>query len=478
MEKIDIFDNISPLDHRYRLSNPELFESLSGYLSEESGARYCVRVEVALIESHLEERGQLERFRALLKELPQKVLPEEIQREEESTHHYIRAVVNVIKSKLPEEIRHLVHLGATSVDILDTATAIRYRDVVREVILPLMIELEEHLITLATDHADTPQVGRTHGQHAVPITFGFAMAEYVSRFGKCITEVERRSNELRGKLAGGVGASNGIALIYDDPKGFERGFLRRLVLSPSEHSTQLVEPEYLLRLLLELNIAFGVIANLADDLRNLQRSEIGEVREGFSSSQVGSSTMPQKRNPWNSEHVKSLWKVFSPRVATFFADQISEHQRDLTNSATSRFIPEYIAGFASAVSRISKVVGSLEVCQDRMKLNLEGDGDLVLAEAAYIIISSQGDSEGHEKLRQLTLKCEKEGGNLGVELRKDARIWEMLDRQLQSTSGSSAEEFFSNPSSYSGVARSETMHRARSYSAMIEQTRNCKLGKG
>jgi len=78
-----------------------------------------------------------------------------------------------------------------------------------------------------------------------------------------------------------------------------------------------VEPEHLLRLLLELNAAFGVIANLADDLRNLRRTEIGEVREAFGSEQVGSSTLPQKRNPWNSEHVKSLWKAFSPRVLTF-----------------------------------------------------------------------------------------------------------------------------------------------------------------
>ncbi len=99
-----------------------------------------------------------------------------------------------------------------------------------------------------------------------------------------------------------------------------------------------MEPEYLLRLLLEINVAFGVIANLADDLRNLQRSEIGEVREEFSATQVGSSTMPQKRNPWNSEHVKSLWKAYSPRVATFFMDQISDHQRDLTNSASARFV--------------------------------------------------------------------------------------------------------------------------------------------
>ena len=104
--------------------------------------------------------------------------------------------------------------------------------------------------------------------------------------------------------------------------------------------------------LLELNTAFGIVANLADDLRNLQRSEIDEVREPFGSRQVGSSTMPQKRNPWNCEHVKSLWKAFAPRVMTFFMDQVSEHQRDLTNSASARFVPEFIAGLTAAANRM------------------------------------------------------------------------------------------------------------------------------
>ena len=118
---------------------------------------------------------------------------------------------------------------------------------------------------------------------------------------------------------------------------------------------------------LRVSTAFGVLANLADDLRHLQRSEIDEVREFFDPSQVGSSTMPQKRNPWNTEHVKSLWKAFSPRVMTFFMDQISEHQRDLSNSASQRFIVEYIAGFSFAVKRMIKILKSLNVVRDKMK---------------------------------------------------------------------------------------------------------------
>lgn len=128
----------------------------------------------------------------------------------------------------------------------------------------------------------------------------------------------------------------------------------------------MVEPEYLLRMLLELNTAFGIIANLADDLRHLQRTEIDELREFFSATQVGSSTMPQKRNPWNSEHVKSLWKAFAPRVLTFYMDQISEHQRDMSNSASGRFAADYIAGFADAANRMKKIIKSLRIDRDRL----------------------------------------------------------------------------------------------------------------
>ncbi len=267
-----------------------------------------------------------------------------------------------------------MHLGATSVDILDTAASLRYRDVTRAVLLPLLADLEEALVRLARAEADTPQVGRTHGQHAVPITFGFAVAGYVSRLGKCILRIRDRAGDLRGKLSGAVGAYNAASLLVDDPEALEREFLAGLGLAPSDSATQLVEPEHLLGLLLEINTAFGVIANLADDLRHLQRSEIAEVREEFAEGQVGSSTMPQKRNPWNAEHVKSLWKAFAPRVVTFFLDQVSEHQRDLTNSASGRFVADYLAGFAGAVARTVSVVGSLAVDRAAMAANLREGG--------------------------------------------------------------------------------------------------------
>ncbi|GHV88666.1 hypothetical protein AGMMS50267_10260 [Spirochaetia bacterium] len=350
MEARNIFRNISPLDHRYSISEQDVFDSLVPWISEEASITACVKAELALVLAHLSMRGALTaQTRQMLEQAAATVTPDEVYAEEEKTRHNIRALVNVLKTKVPAAFAPLVHLGATSVDILDTSLAYRMRGVCREAALPLLRKLELLLCDFVEREAATPQVGRTHGQHAVPITVGFALAEYVSRLGKSILEIERLSLQLKGKLAGAVGAYNATSMIVRDPEELERRYLAELSLEPSEHSTQLVEPEYLLRLLLEYNIAFGIIANLADDLRNLQRTEIGELREGFAADQVGSSTMPQKRYPWNSEHVKSLWKAFMPRVTTFFMDQISEHQRDLSNSASQRFIADYIAGFCPAV---------------------------------------------------------------------------------------------------------------------------------
>ena len=301
---------------------------------------------------------------------------------------------------------------------------------------------------------------------------GFAIAEYVSRLGKSILEIEVRSNELKGKLAGPVGAYNGSSMIVKDPEDLEKRYLSYLGLEPSEHSTQLVEPEYLLRLLLECNVAFGIIANLADDLRNLQRSELGEVFEYFSSTQVGSSTMPQKRNPWNSEHVKSLWKAFAPRVMTFFMDQISEHQRDLSNSASQRFVADYIAGFSLAVARMKSVVSGLQADKEGMSKNLSNAGGKVkggvLAEPAYILLAEAGVSDGHEVIRKITLEAEETGASFYDVLKKHTETFNKITTQLKELGVADAESFFAEPARYRGLAAEKAKKLAEKYATLMK----------
>jgi adenylosuccinate lyase len=452
METRDIFENLSPLDHRYWKANKELFDLLSSILSEKAQIRWYARVEAALLVTHLELRGRNDpELFASIEAAAESVDPAEVYEEEEKTKHNIRALVNVLQRKVPADVASLVHLGATSVDILDTAKSLSIREACRRVVLSTLARVELELCRIAVDEAETAQVGRTHGQHAVPLTFGFAMAEYASRLGKCVLRARGLAEELRGKLAGAVGSYNALSMSYPDPEAVEKRFLARLGLEPSEHSTQLVEPEPLLRLLLELNAAFGVLANLADDLRNLQRTEIGEVRESFSAGQVGSSTMPQKRNPWNSEHVKSLWKAFSPRVATFYMDQISEHQRDLTNSASERFIVEYLAGLTAAANRMLSVLKGLYVDRERMAANLGMTGGAVLAEPAYILLAESGEADAHERMRRITLLCEKEGLSLLEALKREG-VQELLVKRLQSLGVEGSATFFEEPRRYRGKA--------------------------
>jgi adenylosuccinate lyase len=476
MEARDIFKNISPIDHRYSVSESQVYQSLVPWISEEALISSCIKAEIALIFAHLKVRGEL--TPAIRTELEKcTASPQEVYAEEEKTRHNIRALVNVLKTKVPAKIAPLIHLGATSVDILDTSLSWRIAGVTREVVLPFLRKLELLLCSFAEKEADTPQVGRTHGQHAVPITLGFAFAEYVSRLGKSILEIEKRSKELKGKLSGAVGAYNATSMIVKDPEELERIYLAELGLEPSEHSTQLVEPEYLLRLLLEFNTAFGIIANLADDLRNLQRSEIGEVREGFAAEQVGSSTMPQKRNPWNSEHVKSLWKAFMPRVNTFFMDQISEHQRDLSNSASQRFISDYIAGFCLAVSRMSKVIEGLGADRERLLANLRGGGipGGVMAEPAYILLAETGVSDAHEVIRKITIAAEKENISFAAALSKEPQTLKKIGGKLAELGLIAAKtedlkealSFFENPERYCGLAAKKAKTLAEKYKALM-----------
>jgi adenylosuccinate lyase len=237
-----------------------------------------------------------------------------------------------------------------------------------------------------------------------------------------------------------------------------------------------VEPEHLLRLLLEYNVAFGIIANLADDLRNLQRSEIGELREGFAAGQVGSSTMPQKRNPWNSEHVKSLWKAFMPRAATFFMDQISEHQRDLTNSASQRFVADYVAGFALATARMAEVLEGLAADREQLLLNLRGGSGIpggILAEPAYILLAESGVSDAHEVIRKITLAAERENSSFAEALAKEEAVLARIGAKMAELglvgAASDALSFFEKPEQYNGLAVRKAKSLAQKYRALMKE---------
>jgi len=441
-----IFDNISPLDHRYSMRSEE-FEEYSRYLSERAKIRYQSEVELALVKALAKNGICSEEVVKEVKQAISELSPEEVYAEEKKTRHNIRALVNCIQKRVSEDAKPYIHFTTTSFDIVDTANSLRYKETAEELIVPTLKKLEKVLMEIALREKDTVQVGRTHGQHAVPVTFGFAVAEYVSRFGNKIHAVEESAKNLRGKISGAVGAYNASHLFFDKPEEFEADVLAELGLKASTHSTQIVEPEYITDFVHSLISAFGVLASFSDDMRHLQRSEIGEVGEHFGKDQVGSSTMPHKRNPINYENVKSMWKAFMPHMVTVYQDQLSEHQRDLTNSASSRFIPEIIVGLLSSVNRLIRVCEKLVVDHENIKRNFEMNKEMIVAEPLYILLASYGHPDAHEAVRKLTLESQQSGETLRGLIQKSEELkpyWEKLtDKQM---------ELLINPEKYIGIA--------------------------
>jgi len=447
LTNIDLYDTINPMDFRYYSTDESLYNKIQPYLSENAMVSHMAKVELALVKT-LSKRGfcsksVVEQVSKACKD----VTAEEVYEEEKRIKHNIRALVNCIRKKVTDEAKPFVHFTTTSHDIICTADAMRFKNFTLEVLIPSLTELMKTLIGIAEREKETLQIGRTHGQHAEPITFGFALAEYISRLGKRIKKTKIYAKNLKGKISGAVGAYNAASLFIEDPVAFERDVLAELDLKRGKHSTQIVEPEYVTDLAYAVISTMGILANLADDMRHLQRSEIAEVGEVFDDNQVGSSTMPHKRNPINFENIKSMWKAYSPRMLTVFMDQISEHQRDLTNSASSRYIPEILAALLVMSERMTNVMKRLVVDTHGLRKNFDMNRQMIAAEPLYILLSANGHPDAHEHVRQLTLESQKSGKPLEILAFKDRKLKPYIKKFTKKQI-----DLLKNPSKYTGVA--------------------------
>lgn len=389
------YDALDPLDSRY------YDKEIARYLSERSRIAYQAHVEAALALTLADHGICSQAVADEIVSASRKVTAETVYAEEKVTKHDIKALVNCIKAHISEEAQPYVHFSATSYDIISTASALQLRDTMNQVVLPRLQALLQTLVAMSEQYADIVQIGRTHGQHAVPITFGFAIAEYVSRLGQSIEIIEQMTNNLYGKFSGAVGAYNALSIFVDNPLEFEKKLLTRVGLKIAPFSTQIIPAENTVRLLDEMSLTAGIMANLAHDMRHLQRTEIAEVRERFEKGQTGSSTMAHKRNPWNFENVVSMSKQITAQVVNTRLNISSEHQRDLTDSASSRFYAIIPASLASMASRLNTIMGKLEVDETNMQRNLKLTGGAIAAEPLYLLLEKYGHVTAHEKSKEL-----------------------------------------------------------------------------
>jgi adenylosuccinate lyase len=449
------FDAASPFDARYYFADAGFFARLHPYVSESAQIRYLARVEAALTETLAEQSVCPPTAATEIAFACSVITPEEVYDEERRIEHNIRALVNCIRKRVSEAVRPYVHLFATSADIIDTARALCLLEVTRGVLLPDLASLSRQLIRMARAHADTPQMGRTHGQHAVPLTFGFAVAQYVSRIGQRAETIARAASNLRGKFAGAVGAYNALKLFAPNPAEIEAALMRKLGLQPPEVSTQVTQPEYIADFVYALTSCWGIFANLADDFRHLQRSELRELRDRKAADPntpvVGSSTMPHKVNPKDFENVKSLWKAYAPRLLTVLMDQISEHQRDLTNSASMRFVTELVAAFAYSIHRLRGSLDGVEPDVARMREVLEGGKDPITAEPLYVLLAMHGHPDAHETARILAREARVKGQPLSQLLHDSKEIAAYLKKMTPAQLA-----VLDDPAKYLGAAAQRT----------------------
>jgi adenylosuccinate lyase len=440
----DNFDYLSPLDTRYYGEDTDVYQKLHPYLSEAATIRYQIKVEQAIVAT-LEEGGVAPPgISRQLAKAATKVTPKDVYAEERKTHHNIRALVNCLRAEIAEKNRGYVHLFATSADIQDTARSLAFRDMTRDVLLPELCALVDELVVRARQHATTPQIGRTHGRYAEPITVGYWLANFIARLTQRIEKISEAAADLRGMFSGAVGAHSALALKWPgDPTAIEEDMLARLGLKSGDGcvSTQVIQPEYLTDYGHSLISLFGVLANIADDYRHLMRNEIDEIEDGYGEFQIGSSTMPHKVNPKNFENVKSLWKAFMPRMATVYMDQISEHQRDLTNSASTRFFNELVAATYYATYRLRDAIKKTTFRLDKIEENLKESYELIIAEPLYIAFAALAHRpDAYEKLRQFAVDARKakksgaKGKDLFSLMQADPaakEVWDKLPLEIQ-----------------------------------------------
>lgn len=427
---MELFEAVSPLDFRYYGATETVMDRLKPYVSESAYVKYQAKVEAALVRTLANHGVCSSEVADQVESAVNQVTAEEVYEEQAKIRHNIRSLVNVIRRKITPSARPYVHLFATSADILDTATALRFKELTEKVILPNLVGFVQQLIELARTHAETVQIGRTHGQHAEPITFGYALALYVSRLGNRIELIDQAAKNLRGQFSGAVGAFNGLSMVFDNPEKLETDLLSLLGLKASDThtSTQCVEPEFISDLAYAISSTYTILANFSDDMRHLYRTEIGEVGRKYDPNLVGSSTMPHKVNPEAFENVKSLWKAFIPRMQTIFMDSILEHQRDLTNSASSRFLTELFTAFDYSIYRLSRALTELDVKSDQMLQNLQLSAGNTIAEPIYLLLAYYGFPDAYDHTRELVSQVHDQGATLTDLLWSDSNLRPFLNQ--------------------------------------------------
>jgi len=363
---------------------------------------------------------------------------------EEEIHHDLMAMVKALTEVCNDDAGKYVHVGATSYDIEDTAYALQFRDAIR-IIEKKLNELKNVLLKLAEWHKKTICIGRTHGQHAAPTTYGMKFALYAAEIQRHLDRLqESKKRVLVGKMTGAVGTQASFG-----KKGIElqRFVMKELGLEPVLVSTQIIQRDRYAEVIYDMALIATTLEKIAKEIRNLQRTEIAEIFEPFKEKQVGSSTMPHKRNPHRSERICGLARIVRSNVIPALEDIPLEHERDLTDSSAERIIfPETFILVDYMLKEMISILLGLEFNYDNIKKNLGKTKGLIMTENLMLGLVKKGigRQDAHELLRQSSMKVIKENKGLKEILLKNSIIKKKLtEKEL---------DWYLNPKNYLGTA--------------------------
>ena len=342
---------------------------------------------------------------------------------EDESQHDVIAFLRSVTERLGLEGRWL-HFGLTSSDVLDTATAVVLRDAT-QFVEDELAQLAAVLREMAVDHRSTPMVGRSHGIHAEPITFGFKLAGWYAEVARDQARLARaREGIAVGKVSGAVGTHAHVSLEV------ESFVCRSLGLTPDGAATQVVSRDRHAELLTTLAILGGTLERMAVEVRHLQRTEVGEAFEPFGAGQQGSSAMPHKRNPVLAERITGFARLLRADALIGLENMALWHERDISHSSAERFVFERALGVAAYATRsMTGLLRGLEVDAARMGRNLDLLGGMVYSEALLLAMVAKGaDRQEAYRLVQGAAKRSWSGdGTFRAELLRDEGVARWLD---------------------------------------------------
>lgn len=347
---------------------------------------------------------------------------ERINEIEKRTKHDVVAFIESVAEFVGPSSKY-IHMGATSSDILDTSFAC----LLKEAAEILITDIENFMAVLkerAFEHKFTPMIGRTHGIHAEPITFGLKMAHFYDEMRRNLERMKAAKERVsHGKISGAVGT---FAHLQPSIEDF---VCKQLELKPVPISTQIVPRDYHAEFFTTLAIIASSIEKMSLEVRNLQRTEVGEVEEFFSKGQTGSSAMPHKRNPITSENLCGLARLLRGYALSALENIPLWHERDISHSSVERVIaPDATILLDYMLERIKNMYKNLMVYPDRMKKNLSMSRGLHNSEAILLGLIKKGltRQEAYKLTQSVAMKCYEQGLDFRTELKNDQAITQLL----------------------------------------------------